>query len=541
MDETQNTHNEEMNIEINQEVIEKLLDTNDEVQDELEAAEMEELEEELVLYPEESDLEYPDEVLKLELDYMDNSLQEDKLWKARTGLNEETICGAIETIVFMSDKPVPLLKIKTLIDEDMPLRVLHEAVARLQKEYEVAHHGIRLQEVAQGYQFRTKATYSKYVQDLLKVNELVLSPTALEVLAIIAYKQPVSKVEVEKIRGVDSSHIVRGLMDKRLVKVAGRSEEVGKPVLYGTTTEFLEVFNLANTDQLPPEHELEEIATQGVGKIEDIRTLVNADLQDRFGKDEMGELEDLSMSIKQIDAETPFTKSLKVEEKKRTKGAEAQEIKTAFDLLEEHLDKTLVAKANMDSFESEVFTAINSPSIISDLTEGPFNIPEDMEEEEEFEMIDLDTGEVIKDEDMDDMIMIDIELEDEEGDIELELFSDNSSDEESELTPEQLIAAQFAEEEVEEKTQEKEDDVEVINILGDGEDEAKNLAAALDDAFAKLLGDGESLLEDSPLDASGIEGDLEEQTDRIVEEAKDLDLDLSFMNNNDLDTSEDNI
>jgi len=540
MDETQNTHNEEMNIEINQEVIEKLLDTNDEVQDELEAAEMEELEEELVLYPEESDLEYPDEVLKLELDYMDNSLQEDKLWKARTGLNEETICGAIETIVFMSDKPVPLLKIKTLIDEDMPLRVLHEAVARLQKEYEVAHHGIRLQEVAQGYQFRTKATYSKYVQDLLKVNELVLSPTALEVLAIIAYKQPVSKVEVEKIRGVDSSHIVRGLMDKRLVKVAGRSEEVGKPVLYGTTTEFLEVFNLANTDQLPPEHELEEIATQGVGKIEDIRTLVNADLQDRFGKDEMGELEDLSMSIKQIDAETPFTKSLKVEEKKRTKGAEAQEIKTAFDLLEEHLDKTLVAKANMDSFESEVFTAINSPSIISDLTEGPFNIPEDMEEEE-FEMIDLDTGEVIKDEDMDDMIMIDIELEDEEGDIELELFSDDSSDEESELTPEQLIAAQFAEEEVEEKTEEKEDDVEVINILGDGEDEAKNLAAALDDAFAKLLGDGESLLEDSPLDASGIEGNLEEQTDRIVEEAKDLDLDLSFMNNNDLDTSEDNI
>ncbi|OIQ16765.1 MAG: SMC-Scp complex subunit ScpB [Bacteriovorax sp. MedPE-SWde] len=541
MDETQNTHNEEMNIEINQEVIEKLLDTNDEVQDELEAAEMEELEEELVLYPEESDLEYPDEVLKLELDYMDNSLQEDKLWKARTGLNEETICGAIETIVFMSDKPVPLLKIKTLIDEDMPLRVLHEAVARLQKEYEVAHHGIRLQEVAQGYQFRTKATYSKYVQDLLKVNELVLSPTALEVLAIIAYKQPVSKVEVEKIRGVDSSHIVRGLMDKRLVKVAGRSEEVGKPVLYGTTTEFLEVFNLANTDQLPPEHELEEIATQGVGKIEDIRTLVNADLQDRFGKDEMGELEDLSMSIKQIDAETPFTKSLKVEEKKRTKGAEAQEIKTAFDLLEEHLDKTLVAKANMDSFESEVFTAINSPSIISDLTEGPFNIPEDMEEEEEFEMIDLDTGEVIKDEDMDDMIMIDIELEDEEGDIELELFSDDSSEEESELTPEQLIAAQFAEEEVEEKTEEKEDDVEVINILGDGEDEAKNLAAALDDAFAKLLGDGESLLEDSPLDASGIEGNLEEQTDRIVEEAKDLDLDLSFMNNNDLDTSEDNI
>lgn len=550
MQETENTNNtqqiENQIIEETTDLSQSLLDTNDEVQDELEANLLleEDESEEMVLYPNDEDLEYPDEVLKLELDYMDNKLQEDKLWKARTGLNEETICGAIETIVFMSDKPVPLLKIKSLIDEDMPLRVLHEAIARLQKEYEESHHGIRLQEVAQGYQFRTKATFSKYVQDLYKVNELVLSPTALEVLAIIAYKQPVSKVEVEKIRGVDSSHIVRGLMDKRLVKVVGRSEEVGKPVLYGTTNEFLEVFNLANVDQLPPEHELEEIATQGVGKIEDIKTLVNAELQDRFGQDEMNEIEELSMSIKSIDAETPFTKSLKVEERKRKKGEVATEVKTAFDLLEEHLDMRLVENANKDSHESEVFTAINSPKVIRDLAAGPFNVPEEVEEEDDFEMIDLDTGEVIKDDSLieDDMVFIDIELEDEDSEIVLELESDEAqSDEaEEEISPEQLIAAQFTEENQQDPSNgDDEEETEVIEILGNGQDEAANLAAALDDAFAKLL--GSSLTDEKPLDADEIEEDLEGQTDRMVEEGKDLDLDLSFMKNSNPEGSEDSI
>src|SRR5690606_19713831 len=99
------------------------------------------------------------EEFSLDLDYFNEKEQEDKLWQARTGLNAETLCGAIETIIFMSDKPISILKIKNYIDADLPLRVVHESIARLQKEYETKHHGIRLQEVAQGYQFRTKATY----------------------------------------------------------------------------------------------------------------------------------------------------------------------------------------------------------------------------------------------------------------------------------------------------------------------------------------------------------------------------------------------
>ncbi|HLT22853.1 MAG TPA: SMC-Scp complex subunit ScpB, partial [Bacteriovoracaceae bacterium] len=155
---------------------------------------------------------------QLDVSFFDEKEQEDMLWQARTGLNPATLCGAIETIIFMSDKPISIQKIKAQIDPELPLRVIHESLSRLQAGYEEKHHGIRLVEVAEGYQFRTKATYSKFVQNLFKVNSLVLTPTALEVLAIIAYKQPVSKTEVEKIRGVDSSHIIRALMDKRLVK-----------------------------------------------------------------------------------------------------------------------------------------------------------------------------------------------------------------------------------------------------------------------------------------------------------------------------------
>ena len=436
------------------------------------------------LFPDSELLAYPEvsEDFSLELDYFDSQRQEQKLWQARTGLNEETLCGAIETIVFMSDRPVSLAKVRKLIDEEIPLRALHEAIEKLQKEYESKHHGIRLMEVAEGYQFRTKATYSKYVQDLLNVNSLVLTPTALEVLAIIAYKQPVAKTEVDKIRGVDSSHIVRGLMDKRLVKVAGRSEELGRPVLYATTPEFLEVFNLANIDELPPEHELEQMACESVGKASDIRGLVHSGDKQRFVFDEMDELDELSRSIKAISSDTEFTKSVKVEEKKRVSES-GEGVKTAFDLLEEYIDKEQVLRANEDSIKSELFTAVTSPLIVDDLNAGPFNIPE--QEDEEFEMIDLETG--------------------------LPISEEENTD-----------ANEF-------KLSNQEEDLE---------QEKNELAAALDEAFDRLQGsfnDSEEDLEDSHEEFEQKSQMLDSWKDDMLEKAQDLDIDLDFLKDKDLD------
>ena len=247
---------------------------------------------------------------------------------------------------------------------------------KLQAGYEEKFHGIRLVEVADGYQFRTKATYSKFVQNLFKINSLVLTPTALEVLAIIAYKQPVSKNDVEKIRGVDSSHIIRALMDKRLVKMAGRSDELGRPSLYATTEEFLEVFNLADISGLPPEYELEEMANKNtVGTIADIKSVVFKSDSKKFNMDEFEELDQLSANIQMIASDTIFTSILKSEEKKKTDG-ENNVRKSAFDILEDFVNRDSSLKQNIMAMNSDTLMNVVEPRVVDLNQEGVvFNAP----------------------------------------------------------------------------------------------------------------------------------------------------------------------
>ena len=323
----------------------------------------------------------------LDLEYLDDQKREDQFWRARTGLDVAGLCGAIETIIFMSDRPVSLSKIRELIDPDMPLRVLYDCLGILQSKYEDVHHGIRLQEVAEGFQFRTKAYYAKYVQDLFKVSALTLTPGALEVLATIAYKQPVSRMEIDRLRGVDSSHLIRALLDKRLVKILGRSEELGKPVLYGTTKEFLEVFNLKDLTALPPDSELKDLALKNeVGSISDIKGLMED--ESKFFFDELEELDTLSGQIKNISPDTDFIESLKDEDKKRLENKDAP-TKTAFDILEEFvLRDELINQNKMAAASDLINELVIDPRVIKDITDGPFNHPE----MDDFEMIDLNTG-----------------------------------------------------------------------------------------------------------------------------------------------------
>lgn len=322
----------------------------------------------------------------LDLNHYDEKEQEDMLWQARTGLNPDTLCGAIETIIFMSDRPISIQKIKAQIDNELPLRVIHESLQKLQAGYEEKFHGIRLVEVAEGYQFRTKATYSKFVQNLFKINSLVLTPTALEVLAIVAYKQPVSKNDVEKIRGVDSSHIIRALMDKRLVKISGRSEEIGRPSLFSTTEEFLEVFNLADISALPPEYELEEMATKNtIGSIADIKSVVfKSDNLAKFSADETDELEKLSNDINMIAADTNFTSLLKTEEKKKIDGGTSVR-KSAFDILEDFVNREESLRQTRAASESNTIMNVVEAKVVDLSIEGVIhNAPE---VDEEFEAL----------------------------------------------------------------------------------------------------------------------------------------------------------
>ncbi len=448
--------------------------------------------------------DFSKEEFSLDLDFFNEKEQEDKLWQARTGLNHETLCGAIETIIFMSDKPIQLLKIKNQIDSDLPLRVVHDAISRLQSEYEQKHHGIRLMEVAQGYQFRTKATYSKVVQNMFKVQSLQLSPTALEVLAIIAYKQPISKNTVESIRGVDSSHIVRALMDRRLVRIVGRSEEVGRPSLYGTSAEFLEVFNLNEITDLPSEIELEELASANeIGQISDIKTIVQAGDKKRFDTDELLELDKISDSIKEISSDTMFTKSLKSMDKVR-KSEEGVEKKSAFDILEEYVNKAQVIEQNKNSSTSEILTTVMSPKTITlaDLHTALFNTPEfeDEDYEETAVELELESGE-----------LVDIKLSSEEKEDFDQEFEDRKQVNEIEETADSIL----------EKSQAlldslNSDEIEIVeaqtnSLVGD------SLEDDIDEAFNNLLGESQK---EEPLEVAKIE-------DKIPAEINFDDLDIS--------------
>lgn len=411
----------------------------------------------------------------LDLNHYDEKEQEDMLWQARTGLNPDTLCGAIETIIFMSDRPISIQKIKAQIDNELPLRVIHESLSKLQAGYEEKFHGIRLVEVAEGYQFRTKATYSKFVQNLFKINSLVLTPTALEVLAIIAYKQPVSKTEVEKIRGVDSSHIIRALMDKRLVRITGRSEELGRPSLFGTTDEFLEVFNLADISGLPPEYELEEMATKNtIGTIADIKSVVfRSENLSKFSADESDELERLSNDINLIAADTNFTALLKSEEKRKTDGETAVR-KSAFDILEDFVNREESVRQTKAAADSITIMNVIDAKVVDIAQEGVvFNAPEI---DEEFEA---------------------------------------------------LRAAEIAEIEEAEAAHVAE---EMANIESmDLSKEAEELERALDLAFENLT--GEKLEEgEMSFDVDGDINNLDFTIDEAITKGKDFDLDLAFLN-----------
>ena len=290
-------------------------------------------------------------------------------WTEKTGLDGDSLCGLVETIVFMSDAPVSLDKIAKLVGGDVPGEVLAEAVAKLRTLYEEPRHGIVLQEVAQGFQFRTKQRYAKYIPDILKIRSLVLSSTALEVLAVIAYKQPVSKTEIDKVRGVDSSYIIRGLIEKRLIKVIGRDEGAGRPTLYGTTREFLELFNLVSLADLPPEHELQEMASDKVGEISDIKELVSGEGTAASSLGELQEIDGIEQVVRAVPSGTDFTRQLNTlerESKRKKKGEDGQgedgEARGAFDVLDEFMEEQKIRRENVRAVESEVTPLDRTPS-----------------------------------------------------------------------------------------------------------------------------------------------------------------------------------
>ena len=167
----------------------------------------------------------------------------------------------VEALLFASDKPLSAREIHSCLP-DASLAEIKEALRALQKDYEELERSFSLKEIASGFQFRSHAEYGPYILKMLQTSPNRLSRAALETLAIVAYKQPILRQEIERYRGVDVGGILRMLGEKGLVKIMGRKELPGRPLIYGTTKKFLEVFDLKSIEALPKLKEIEDLGTE---------------------------------------------------------------------------------------------------------------------------------------------------------------------------------------------------------------------------------------------------------------------------------------
>ncbi len=170
---------------------------------------------------------------------------------------ETTVESVIEAILFASDESLSATKLAAIIE--ITTKQVNEAVRTLNEKYKAGNHAFRIVQIAGGYQMLTLSPYNHWLKSLLRArSESKLSAAALETLAIIAYKQPIIRADVEAIRGVAAGEMIRSLMYKGLVKITGRADVLGRPMLYGTTKKFLEVFGLNSLKDLPKIEELKK-------------------------------------------------------------------------------------------------------------------------------------------------------------------------------------------------------------------------------------------------------------------------------------------
>ena len=180
--------------------------------------------------------------------------------KEANGLDAQTTRGIVEAILYVAGEPVPLEDLAHALD--MTRSEMEEVLSDLWDTCELEKRGLRLNRYGDGVQLSIRAEYAPYVERLLQpVQQQSLSQAAMETLSVIAYRQPVTKADIEKVRGVKCDYSVQSLLNKGLIQEQGRRETLGRPILYGTTDAFLRHFGIESLDQLPPQEEgpLEEL------------------------------------------------------------------------------------------------------------------------------------------------------------------------------------------------------------------------------------------------------------------------------------------
>ena len=219
-----------------------------------------------------------------------------------TALDIHDLTPLVEALIFASDGPIKAERLAEAAD--VSLKEIKAAIESLEVDYAENPRGFFLQEVAGGYQLRTLPEYADYLRKLGRSRPFRFSRPALETLAIIAYRQPVTRSEIEYLRGVDSGSVVKTLMEKQLVRILGKKDVAGKPMIYGTTSEFLELFGLPDLSSLPTLNEFSELAPdeEGIALLDTLPLLVEMEGESQEAQDEVGDAEN-EQSQKQVSSD----------------------------------------------------------------------------------------------------------------------------------------------------------------------------------------------------------------------------------------------
>jgi segregation and condensation protein B len=255
-------------------------------------------------------------------------------------VEEERLESIVESILFASDRPVSLASLK-LVFKGTNVRTNHlkRALDQLAVEFAGGRRGVTLEEVPGGYQLRTKIDNMEFLRRTLKARSFKLSGPALEVLSIVAYKQPTVKAEIDEIRGVESGHLLRALMEKNLVCFEGKSELPGRPMQYGTTRKFLEIFGLRNLKELPTLSQIDELLPEGIDEqqaqekptLSSLTDALSEQISTNYSQGE-DELLKISEQLEDITTTTNFFEDEKRRQAEKRDAEKAQNIREALEM-----------------------------------------------------------------------------------------------------------------------------------------------------------------------------------------------------------------
>lgn len=175
-------------------------------------------------------------------------------------MSENNLKSVIEALLFVSEKPLTIERIKNVLD-NLDSAQIRALIEELKSEYEKSERGLRIFEVAGGFQIITAPSFAPFLKKFFKERHTEkLSKPALETLAIIAYKQPLTRLEIELLRNVNVDGVMKSLLEKNLIRISGRKKAPGRPIVYGTTRQFLEYFGLKSLEELPKMEEFSKLA-----------------------------------------------------------------------------------------------------------------------------------------------------------------------------------------------------------------------------------------------------------------------------------------